>query len=104
MNNIGLKKSNDIHGADNEQSGTAHTRQDIFALYNEDAVIYDTFPPTRPRAQGLPLPHGSVITQRPVFPTSPLPFELALRMSKTLSISPDVQDTMEYVISRCRPI
>ncbi|KAH7345356.1 hypothetical protein B0J17DRAFT_38037 [Rhizoctonia solani] len=91
------------------QSGTAQVRQDLsslLAFYNEDAVIFDTFPPTRSKMQvaenQLPLPLHSVnavITQRPVFTTSPLLFELASRMSKSVPIPPDVHSITEYVIS-----
>ncbi|EUC53638.1 fungal Zn(2)-cys(6) binuclear cluster domain protein, putative [Rhizoctonia solani AG-3 Rhs1AP] len=94
------KLETDVH-ADNQQPGTAHTH--VLALFNEDAVIYDTFPPTRAKTRnGLPLPLGSVdttIPQRPVFPTSPLLFELASRMSRSVSIPLDVQNITEYVIS-----
>ncbi|CAE6401182.1 hypothetical protein ACGC1H_001930 [Rhizoctonia solani] len=93
----------DVH-TDNEQSGTAHAH--ILALFNDDAVIYDTFPPTRSKIRvtgnGLPLPLGSentAVTQRPVLPTSPLLFELASRMSRSVSIPHDVQDITEYVLS-----
>ncbi|CAE6434798.1 unnamed protein product [Rhizoctonia solani] len=104
----------DIRTSDNRaehpvQSGTAQVRQDLsslLAFYDEDAVIFDTFPPTRSKTQvaehQLPLPLYSVnavTTQRPIFATSPLLFELASRMSKSVPMPPDVQGITEYVIS-----
>ncbi|CAE7146339.1 unnamed protein product [Rhizoctonia solani] len=93
----------------NKPSGTGHTRQDpskICAFDSGDAVIYDTFPPTRPKTRlvenGIPLPLGFVnaaIMQRPVFPTSPLLFELASRMSKSVPVPSNIQEITEYVIS-----
>ncbi|CUA77640.1 hypothetical protein RSOLAG22IIIB_02658 [Rhizoctonia solani] len=87
------------NGADNEQSGTGHARQNLLAFYNEGDVIYDTFPPTRDTGPSVDSSVNAGIARRPVFPASPVLFELASRMSKSVSISPDVQDIIDYVIS-----
>ncbi|CAE6428271.1 unnamed protein product [Rhizoctonia solani] len=88
------------------RSGMAHVQQDLsdpFAFSNEDAVIYDTFPPTRSTtrvsANEILPPLHSASNQRLVFPTNPLLFKVASRMLKSVPIPLDVYGIVEYVIS-----
>ncbi|CEL57365.1 C6 finger domain protein, putative [Rhizoctonia solani AG-1 IB] len=81
------------------QPGTAHARQDlsdVFGFSDRDAVVYDTFPPTRPKV--APALH-SAGSQPPVFPTNPLLFDISSRMLKGVPMTPEVHGVMECVIS-----
>jgi hypothetical protein len=87
------------------QPGTALARQDLsdlFGLSDRDAVVYDTFPPTRPKTQAIGnevvLPLHSVGIQPPI---NPLLFELSSRMLKGVSAAPEVRGVVEYVTSYC---
>ncbi|CEL57361.1 hypothetical protein RSOLAG1IB_02100 [Rhizoctonia solani AG-1 IB] len=88
------------------QFGTVHARHglsNVFGFSNRDAVVYDTFPPTRPKTQAIgnevaPALH-SADSQPPVPPTNPLLFELSSRMLKGVPAVPEVRDVVEYVIS-----
>ncbi|ELU41621.1 fungal zn(2)-Cys(6) binuclear cluster domain-containing protein [Rhizoctonia solani AG-1 IA] len=88
------------------QPGVALVRKDLsnlFSFFNEDAVIYDTFPPTRSQTQvtenEILSPLCSASNQRPIFPTNPLLFQLASPTLKGVPISPDVCGIAEYVVS-----
>ncbi|KAF8679809.1 hypothetical protein RHS04_04756 [Rhizoctonia solani] len=88
------------------QPGVALVRKDLsnlFSFFNEDAVIYDTFPPTRSQTQvtenEILSPLCSASNQRPIFLTNPLLFQLASPTLKGVPISPDVCGIAEYVVS-----
>ncbi|CCO36883.1 hypothetical protein BN14_11030 [Rhizoctonia solani AG-1 IB] len=88
------------------QSGTAHGRQDlsgVFGFSDRDAVVYDTFPPTRPKTQAIENevtpPLHSAGSRPPVFPTNPLQFEISSRMLKDVPMALEVRGVVEYVIS-----
>ncbi|KAJ1311816.1 hypothetical protein OPQ81_010278 [Rhizoctonia solani] len=91
------------------QPSTAHKQQDLsnlLAFYDEAAVIYDTFPPTRSKTRVMDneLPRSfdrtdALIAQQPIRSASPLLLELTPRISKSLPTPPEVHDITEYVIS-----